>query len=108
MLLRAAGRTVGEVISDVVSIINPSVIGGGGLLLSGIRALVYQRCLPLATRNLSTELSTTRDDSALYGAAHLLLDDIFAATKTGELLARYGAAAASTHPHAPTRATTGT
>ncbi|MDX1202151.1 ROK family protein [Sinorhizobium medicae] len=115
MLLRAAGRTVGEVISDVVSIINPSLIvvggtlaRGGDLLLSGIRELVYQRCLPLATRNLSIELSTIRDDSALYGAAHLMLDDIFAPTKTGELLARYGAAAASTHPQAPTRAATGT
>ncbi|RVH85407.1 sugar kinase, partial [Sinorhizobium medicae] len=100
---------------DVVSIINPSLIvvggtlaRGGDLLLSGIRELVYQRCLPLTTRNFSIELSTIRDDSALYGAAHLPLDDIFAPTKTGELLARYGAAAASTHPHAPTRATTGT
>ena len=59
MLVREAGRTIGEVISDVVSIINPSliIIGGtlaqsGDLLLSGVRELVYQRCLPLATRDL--------------------------------------------------------
>ncbi|GLR55058.1 ROK family protein [Shinella yambaruensis] len=96
MLLRAAGRTIGEVISDVVSIINPSliVIGGtlargGDLMLSGIRELVYQRCLPLATRDLSIVLSTVREDGALFGAAHLLLDDLFASAKADRLLERY-------------------
>lgn len=96
MLLRAAGRTIGEVISDVVSIINPSliVIGGtlargGDLMLSGIRELVYQRCLPLATRDLSIVLSTVREDGALFGAAHLLLDDLFAPVKADRLLERY-------------------
>ena len=84
MLVREAGRTIGEVISDVVSIINPSliIIGGtlaqsGDLLLSGVRELVYQRCLPLATRDLTIELSTAQDDSALFGAAYLLLEDVF-------------------------------
>lgn len=101
MLLRAAGRTIGEVVSDVVSIINPSliVIGGtlargGDLLLSGIRELVYQRCLPLATRDLSIVLSTVREDSALFGAAYLLLDDVFGATRIDQFLERYGTAAA--------------
>lgn len=96
MLLRAAGRTIGEVVSDVVSILNPSliVIGGtlargGDLLLSGIRELVYQRCLPLATRNLSIVLSTAQEDSALFGAAYLILDDLFGAAKVEQLLERY-------------------
>ena len=45
MLLRRAGQTIGEVASDVVSILNPSdVVGGmlargGDFLLSGIRDL---------------------------------------------------------------------
>jgi predicted NBD/HSP70 family sugar kinase len=97
MLLRAAGRTIGEVISDVVSIINPSliVIGGtlarsGDSLLSGIRELVYQRCLPLATRDLSIVLSTVHDDSALFGAAYLVMDDVFSPAKIDQLLERYG------------------
>ncbi|MCJ8150300.1 ROK family transcriptional regulator [Shinella sedimenti] len=96
MLLRAAGRTIGEVVSDVVSILNPSliVIGGtlargGDLLLSGIRELVYQRCLPLATRNLSIVLSTAQEDSAMFGAAYLILDDLFGAAKIDQLLERY-------------------
>ncbi|GAA4168078.1 ROK family transcriptional regulator [Shinella granuli] len=99
MLLRAAGRTIGEVISDVVSIINPSliVIGGtlargGDLMLSGIRELVYQRCLPLATRDLSIVLSTVREDGALFGAAYLLLDDLFAPARADRLLERYDTA----------------
>jgi predicted NBD/HSP70 family sugar kinase len=100
MLLRASGRTIGEVISDVVSIINPSliVIGGtlargGDILLSGIRELVYQRCLPLATRDLSIVLTTVHDDSALFGAAYLLLDDVFGPAKIDQLLERYCASA---------------
>lgn len=96
MLVREAGRTIGEVISDVVSIINPSliVIGGtlaqsGDLLLSGVRELVYQRCLPLATRDLTIELSTAQDDSALFGAAYMLLEDVFSLGNIGRLIGRF-------------------
>ncbi|MDX3926147.1 MAG: ROK family protein [Shinella sp.] len=96
MLLRAAGRTIGEVISDAVSIINPSlvVVGGtlargGEFLLSGIRELVYQRCLPLATRDLSIVLSASREDSAMFGAAYLLLEDMFSPTKIDRLMQRF-------------------
>ncbi len=96
MLLRASGRAIGEVVSDAVSIINPSliVVGGtlalgGDFLLSGIRELVYQRCLPLATRDLSIVLSASHEDSALFGAAYLLLEDMFAPAKVDALLQRF-------------------
>ncbi|MGZ2506260.1 putative NBD/HSP70 family sugar kinase [Rhizobium beringeri] len=69
MLLHNAGRVIAEVASDVVSILNPSliVIGGtlaksGEILLSGIRELVYQRCLPLATRELQILLANPHKD----------------------------------------------
>ncbi|QKJ85064.1 ROK family protein [Paramixta manurensis] len=82
MHIRKAGQTIGEVTSDVVSILNPSliVVGGtlarcGEFLLSGIRELVYQRCLPLATQNLQIVLSVSEAHSALYGAAYLLLEE---------------------------------
>lgn len=95
MLLREAGRTIGEVVSDVVSILNPSliVIGGtlakgGEVLLSGIRERVYQRCLPLATRDLRILLTTAEEDSALFGAANLVFEDVFSAAKVEQLLAR--------------------
>ena len=96
MLLRRAGQTIGEVASDVVSILNPSLIvvggmlaRGGDFLLSGIRELVYQRCLPLATRELQIILADPKKDSALIGAAHLVLDDIFSVEKVEALLNRF-------------------
>ena len=105
MLMREAGRTIGEVISDVVSIINPSliVIGGtlaqsGDLLLSGVRELVYQRCLPLATRDLSIELSTAQEDSALFGAAYLFLEDVFASANVSRLIDRFSTHASNHEP----------
>ena len=98
MLLRRAGQTIGEVASDVVSILNPSLIvvggmlaRGGDFLLSGIRELVYQRCLPLATGDLQIMLADPKTDSALIGAAHLVLDDIFSAGKVEEFLGRFTA-----------------
>lgn len=96
MLLRNAGRVLGEVASDVVSILNPSMIVVGGtlargeeFLLSGIRELVYQRCLPLATRHLQIVLSSTSSDSALIGAAYLTLEEIFSRRNVEDLVARF-------------------
>ena len=96
MLLRRAGQTIGEVASDVVSILNPSLIvvggmlsRGGDFLLSGIRELVYQRCLPLATSELQIILADPKKDSALIGAAHLVLDDVFSVEKVETLLSRF-------------------
>jgi predicted NBD/HSP70 family sugar kinase len=95
MLLRRAGQTIGEVASDVVSILNPSLIvvggmlaRGGDFLLSGIRELVYQRCLPLATSDLKIMLADPKTDSASIGAAHLVLDDVFSAGNAGKFLDR--------------------
>lgn len=98
MLLREAGRTIGEVTSDVVSIINPSliVIGGtlartGELLLAGIRELIYQRCLPLATQELHLALSLTEKDSEILGAAMLLKEEIFSQIQIDDTLRRFAA-----------------
>jgi predicted NBD/HSP70 family sugar kinase len=86
------------VASDVVSILNPSLIvvggmlaRGGDFLLSGIRELVYQRCLPLATGDLQIMLADPKTDSALIGAAHLVLDDVFSPGKVKEFLDRFAA-----------------
>ena len=82
--------------SDMVSILGPSliVVGGtlskaGDFLLSGIRELVYQRCLPLATRELQIVLADPQPDSALFGAAHLVLDDVFSQKNVEGLVARF-------------------
>ena len=96
MHIRKAGQTIGEVTSDVVSILNPSliVVGGtlarcGEFLLSGIRELVYQRCLPLATQNLQIVLSVSETDSALYGAAYLVLEEQMNNKHLDNFLRRY-------------------
>ena len=80
-LIRRAGRVLGEVVADVVSVLNPLVIVIGGTLadagehlLSGIRELVYQRSLPLATRELRILAARSSPHSGLLGAARLVLD----------------------------------
>lgn len=96
MLIRRAGKIIGEVTADSVSLLNPAliVVGGtlakvGDYLLSGVRELVYQRCLPLATRELQIVLSENHDDSAMFGAAYLVLDDIFRRENIEKLLSRF-------------------
>jgi predicted NBD/HSP70 family sugar kinase len=80
-LIRRAGRVLGEVVADVVSVLNPLVIVIGGTLadagdhlLSGIREFVYQRSLPLATRELRILAARPSPHAGLLGAARLVLD----------------------------------
>lgn len=84
-LARRAGRILGEAVADVVSVLNPAVVVIGGQLahaeeqlLAGIREIVYQRCLPLATSSL--QLVRTRLDlrAGVVGLALLLTDAILA------------------------------
>jgi predicted NBD/HSP70 family sugar kinase len=58
-LIRAAAEEIGEVIAMLVHMYNPAAIVLGGRmarisddLLAGVRAVVYRRALPLATRSL--------------------------------------------------------
>lgn len=81
-LVRSAGRSIGEAVADVVSILNPNLIVIGGTLaksdehlLSGIRELVNQRCLPLATKNLRIEMARLGDRAGVLGAAQLVIDE---------------------------------
>lgn len=80
-LVRESGRIVGEAVADSVSVLNPSIIVIGGTLsrtgehlLSGIKELVYQRCLPLATRQLEIVSARIDDRGGLLGAAQLVID----------------------------------
>ncbi len=82
--IRNAGRILGEVIADSVSILNPSLIVVGGTLsragehlLAGIRELVYQRSLPLATRQLVIAASQLDERAGIIGAAQLVFDTRF-------------------------------
>lgn len=77
-LVRVAGQRIGEVLASLVNFYNPNrIILGGALaglqdnLLAGIRAMVYERALPLATRHLTIETSTLGHRSAVLGASIL-------------------------------------
>ncbi|WP_238154678.1 ROK family transcriptional regulator [Ornithinimicrobium sufpigmenti] len=80
-VVRQAGRDIGEVVATSVNLLNPSfvVIGGrladaGEHLLAGIREVVYQRSLPLATQHLQVVASRAGAHAGVLGAAFLAID----------------------------------
>jgi glucokinase-like ROK family protein len=85
-LLTESGRLIGQTIAATVNFFNPSlVIIGGGVASSGdgfvaaIRQSIYQRSLPLATRDLRIVRSELGDLAGIYGAAALVGDQILSA-----------------------------
>ncbi|NUW36187.1 ROK family protein [Nonomuraea sp. SMC257] len=83
-MVRTAGRRIGEVLTVLVNFFNPDVVAVGGSLsaaeplITSIRAAVYERCLPLATRDLEIAPARAGRDAALLGAGSLLLDAVLA------------------------------
>ncbi|QYJ04130.1 ROK family protein [Nocardioides panacisoli] len=78
--VRQAGRDLGEVLAALVNLVNPSVIVIGGSLavageglIAGIREIVYQRSLPLATEHLSVVPSRAGGLAGVTGAAALAI-----------------------------------
>ena len=75
-VIRKSGRLIGQTLASAVNVLNPSmiVIGGGvsrlgHALLAEVRSAVYQRSLPLATRNLPIVMSELDDVAGLIGAS---------------------------------------
>jgi predicted NBD/HSP70 family sugar kinase len=92
-LVRDAGRTIGEVLASCVSLLNPSiiVIGGslaeaGDPLLAGVREVVYQRSLPLATADLRIVASASGERAGIVGAAVLAIEHALAPDAVDEML----------------------
>jgi predicted NBD/HSP70 family sugar kinase len=82
-LVRESGRLVGEVLAAAVNFFNPSVIVVGGdvaeaheQLLAGVREVVCQRSLPLATRHLRVVRSQLADRAGVIGAAVMVIEDL--------------------------------
>lgn len=95
-LLREAGRALGEVVADAVSILNPRTIRIGGTLagahkylLAGVRELVHQRCLPLATSRLSIEPAPPNAIACIQGAVISLREHVFSGLQSSIMLERY-------------------
>jgi predicted NBD/HSP70 family sugar kinase len=81
--VRQAGRDLGGVLAVCVSMLNPSVIVIGGQfaavgeqLIAGIREIVYQRSLPLATQNLRIVTSVAGAQAGVIGASVMAIDDV--------------------------------
>ncbi|MET8829046.1 ROK family transcriptional regulator [Streptomyces sp. NPDC004610] len=81
--LRAAGRVLGEAVAYATSLLNPDVIVLGGILgttgdhlMAGVREVVYQRSLPLATRQLKIVPTRYTSRAGIAGAAYLVRDHV--------------------------------
>lgn len=85
-LILHAATDVGEAVSFLVNILNPSLvlIGGGvaesgDLYLAEVRRTVLGSSLPLATRSLQILASPTGDQAGLRGAAFMVIDQLLSA-----------------------------
>jgi predicted NBD/HSP70 family sugar kinase len=83
-LARRAGRFIGRTLSEVVSLLNPSVVVIGGELaagsdyvIAGIRESVYARSSPLATRALQIVPARLGDRAGTVGLTSVLTDYLF-------------------------------
>lgn len=92
--MRQAGRDVGDVLASCVNLLNPSVIViGGGLssageyLMAGVREIVYQRSLPLATARLRIVQSMAAHHAGVLGASRMVIDHVLAPSGVERLLA---------------------
>jgi predicted NBD/HSP70 family sugar kinase len=79
--VRQAGREIGAVLATSVSLLNPSMIVIGGILadagehiVAGIREVVYQRSLPLATQHLRIVTARTGAHAGVLGASAMAVD----------------------------------
>ena len=94
-LVREGGRVLGEVLAAAVNLLNPSVIVIGGdlanaheQLLAGVREVVYQRSLPLATQHLEIVRSHLGDRAGITGAAAMVIEHVLDPIRVDESLAR--------------------
>ncbi|MCW5257511.1 ROK family transcriptional regulator [Verminephrobacter aporrectodeae subsp. tuberculatae] len=85
-LVREASAQIGEVVATLVNMFNPACIVLGGKLahmsddlLSGVRAAVYRRAPPLATRRLSIESARAGRDAGIIGGIALGVDSALSA-----------------------------
>jgi predicted NBD/HSP70 family sugar kinase len=98
-LVREAAELIGEVVATLVHFYNPARVTIGGSvaaasddLLAGIRSVVYQRALPLATRNLVLANSVLGEFAGVAGAAVLGIERVLSADGIGVLTGTVGSA----------------
>jgi predicted NBD/HSP70 family sugar kinase len=92
--VRQAGRDIGAVLATSVSLLNPSMIVIGGILadagehiVAGIREVVYQRSLPLATQHLRIVTARTGPQAGVLGASAMAVDQALSSEAVDRLVA---------------------
>jgi len=92
--VREAAALIGELVAMLVHFYNPARVTIGGSLtaasddlLAGVRSVVYQRALPLATRNLVLANSVLGEYAGLAGAAVLGIEQALSASEIGAITA---------------------
>ena len=92
--VREAAAHIGELVAMLVHFYNPARVTIGGSLtaasddlLAGVRSVVYQRALPLATRNLVLANSVLGEYAGLAGAAVLGIEQALSASEIGAITA---------------------
>jgi predicted NBD/HSP70 family sugar kinase len=85
-LVRRAGHLLGDVLATSVALLNPAVLvlGGaipatGNYLIEAVRESIFERTVPLATRELVIAASALGADAAVQGARYLVIDQTFSA-----------------------------
>jgi predicted NBD/HSP70 family sugar kinase len=83
--VRTAGQLAGEVLTTVVSVLNPEILVLAGEMaytneyfVTGMRELIYQRSLPRATRRLRVVSTKLGDRASVVGMTELVVDEVFA------------------------------
>ncbi|MET7486261.1 ROK family protein [Streptomyces sp. NPDC005538] len=94
-LAREAGRSVGDVLATVVTLLNPGVLMIAGDLagtpfLTGVRELLYQRALPRSTAHLEVVTSALGERAGLVGAGALVVEHLYAPERVEERLLALG------------------
>jgi predicted NBD/HSP70 family sugar kinase len=93
-LVRRAGHLLGDVLATSVSLLNPAVLvlGGaipatGNYLIEAVRESIFERTVPLATRELVIATSSLGAEAGVQGARHLVIDQTFSADAVDARLA---------------------
>ncbi|HLU56379.1 MAG TPA: ROK family transcriptional regulator [Pseudonocardia sp.] len=83
--VRTAGQLAGEVLTTVVSVLNPEILVLAGEMaetneyfVTGMREMIYQRSLPRATRRLRVVTTALGDRATVIGMTELVVDEVFA------------------------------
>lgn len=86
-LIQQSALVAGETVSTLVNLFNPGVIVFGGaiasageLFLADVRQRIYERSMPLATRDITITLSVNDELEPLHGGVELAIEQLFDVT----------------------------